>query len=84
MTIPNPQIPVPEPVQTATKAVNTSIVLATGWVALVAKSLADGHLSWAEGYEIVGAAVAAGGAIFATWRTRNKPKTARGAHLEEV
>lgn len=74
MTIPNPQVPVPEPVLKATKAINSSLVLIAGVVALAAKSFADGNLSWAEGYEIIGAAVAAGGAVFATWKTRNKPK----------
>lgn len=81
MTVPNPSVPVPAPVQTATKAINASLVLAGGWVALVAKSFADGSLSWAEGYEIIGAAIAAGGAVFATWKTRNKDKP---AHLREA
>lgn len=76
----NPSVPVPEPVQTATKAVNTSLVLASGWVALLIKSWVDGSVSWAEGYELLGAAIAAGGAIFATWKTQNKPKV-RSSHL---
>ena len=76
MTIPNPSLPVPEQAQTATKAISTSLVLAGGWVALVVKSMADGSISWAEGYEIIGAAIVAGGSIFATWKTRNKPKQA--------
>lgn len=74
MTIPNPQVSVSEPVYTSTKAINTTLVLAGGWVALVVKSMADGSITWAEGYEIIGAAITAGVAIFATWKTRNKPK----------
>lgn len=77
MTNPNVNVPVAEPTYTATKATNTSLVLAAGWVALVVKSMADGSISWAEGYEIIGAAVVAGGSILATWRSRNKVK--RGA-----
>jgi len=76
MTTPDPNInvPVPDPVYTVTKAVNTSLVLAGGWVALVVKSMADGSISWAEGYELIGAAVVAGGSVLATWKTRNKRK----------
>lgn len=74
MTNPNINVPVSEPTLTATKAINTSLVLAAGWVALVVKSMADGSISWAEGYEIIGGAVVAGGSILATWKTRNKPK----------
>lgn len=69
-----PNFPMPDPVQTATKAINASLVLAGGWLTLAIKSMADGSISWAEGYELIGAAVAAGGAIFTTWKTRNKPK----------
>ena len=69
-----PKAPISDPVQTATKAINTSLVLAAGWVALVVKSMADGSITWAEGYELIGAAFVAGGSIFATWKTRNKPK----------
>jgi hypothetical protein len=75
MTNPNINVPVPEPAQTATKAIYTSLVLAVGWVALVVKSFADGSLSWAEGQELIGAAAVAGGSVFATWKTRNKPKS---------
>lgn len=71
-----PNIPTPDPVQTATKALNTSLVLAAGWLALVVKSMADGSISWAEGYEIIGAALVAGGSVYATWKSRNKPKDA--------
>jgi hypothetical protein len=78
MSQPNVNIPVPEPVQTATKAINTSIVLTGGWLALVIKSWADGSISWAEGYEIIGAAVVALGSIYATWKSRNKT---RSTHL---
>ena len=74
MTGPNINVPVSEPVMSATKAVNTSLVLIGGWVALVVKSMADGSITWAEGYELIGAAFVAGGSIFATWKTRNKPK----------
>lgn len=74
MSEPALNVSVPEPVYTATKAVNTSLVLAAGWLALVGKSIADGSISWADGYEIIGAAIVAGGSIYATWRTRNKPK----------
>lgn len=74
MTNPNINVPVTEPVYTATKAIYTSWVLAGGWVALVVKSMADGSISWAEGYEIIGAAVVAGGSVLATWKTRNKRK----------
>ncbi len=74
MTGPNVNIPVPPPAQTATKALYTSLVLAAGWVALVGKSMADGSITWDEGYDIIGAAIVAGGSIFATWKTRNKPK----------
>lgn len=80
MTDPNVNVPVSDPVVTATKALNTSLVLAGGWVTLVVKSMADGSISWAEGYELIGSAVVAGGAIYATWRSRNKPKP---AHLRE-
>ena len=69
-----PKAPISDPVQTATKAINTSLVLAAGWVALGVKSMADGSITWAEGYELIGAAFVAGGSIFATWKTRNKPK----------
>jgi hypothetical protein len=72
MTMPN--VPVSEPVWTATKAVNATLVLAAGWVALVVKSMADGSISWAEGYELIGGAIVAGGSVFATWKTKNKRK----------
>lgn len=72
MTNPNVNVPIPEPAQTATKAINTSLVLAGGWLTLAIKSMADGSISWAEGYELIGAAVVAAGSIYATWKTRNK------------
>jgi hypothetical protein len=74
MSLPNPSVPVSEPVQTATKAVNTSLVLTAGWLALVVKAFADGSISWDEGYEVIGAAIVATGSIYATWKSRNKPK----------
>jgi len=76
MTNLNPDInvPVTEPQYTATKAIHASWVLAGAWIALVVKSMADGGISWAEGYEIIGGAVAAGGAILAVFRSRNVPK----------
>lgn len=69
-----PNVPVPEPVQAATKAINASLVLAGGWVALLVTSFADGSVSWDEGGKLIAGAVAAAGAIFATWKTQNKPK----------
>lgn len=69
-----PNLPVPAPVQTATKAVNTSLVLAGGWIALLATSIADGSVSWDEGGKLIAAAVTAAGAIYATWKTTNKDK----------
>jgi hypothetical protein len=74
MTDPMPQVPVNEQVQTAAKAVNATVVLVAGWVALVVKSMADGSIVWAEGYELIGAAVVAGGSILTVWKTRNRPK----------
>lgn len=69
-----PNFPVPVPVQTAAKAINTSLVLAGGWVALLVTSFADGSVSWDEGGKLIGAAAAAVGAIYATWKTQNKDK----------
>jgi hypothetical protein len=69
-----PNVSVPEPALTATKAVYTSLVLAAGWVALAIKSMADGSITWDEGYELIGGAIVAGGSVLATWKTRNKPK----------
>lgn len=69
-----PNFPVPEPIQTATKALNTSLVLAGGWLALLVTSFADGSVSWDEAGKLIGAAVVAGGSILATWKTQNKPK----------
>jgi hypothetical protein len=69
-----PNFPVPEPVQTATKALNASYILAGSWLALLVTSFADGSVSWDEGGKLIAAAVAAAGAVYATWRTENKPK----------
>jgi hypothetical protein len=69
-----PNFPVPAPVQTAAKAINTSLVLAGGWVALLVTSFADGSVSWDEGGKLIAAAGVAAGSIFATWKTQNKPK----------
>lgn len=69
-----PNLPVPDPVQTAAKALNASLVLAGGWLALLVTSFADGSVSWDEGGKLIGAALAAGAAIYATWKTQNKNK----------
>lgn len=69
-----PNFPVPPPVQTATKALNTSLVLAGGWIALLVTSFADGSVSWDEGGKLIAGAVTAVGAIYATWKTQNKDK----------
>ena len=69
-----PNLPVSESVQTAAKAVNASFVLAGGWIALLVTSFVDGSVSWDEGGKLIAAAAAAGGAIYATWKTENKPK----------
>jgi hypothetical protein len=69
-----PNIPVPEPVQTATKAIAAAWTTVGGVIALFATSIADGSISWDEGGKLLGAAVFAAGTVFAVYTTRNKEK----------
>lgn len=69
-----PNLPVPEPVQTASKAISAAWVTAGGVIALFVTSVADGSISWDEGGKLIGAVVVAATAIGAVWRTRNKPR----------
>lgn len=74
MSGPNLNVPVPEPVQTATKAVAATVTTITGVIALAVTSIADGSLSWDEGGKLLGALAVAGATIYGVWRTRNKDK----------
>lgn len=69
-----PNIPVPEPVRKATKAIAATITTAAGVVALAVTSFADGSVSWDEGGKLIGAIVVAGSTIYGVWKLKNEPK----------
>lgn len=69
-----PNFPVPEPVQTISKALSAAWVTAGGVIALFVTSVADGSISWDEGGKLIGAVTVAAATIGAVWKTRNKDK----------
>lgn len=69
-----PGLPVNEPVRKATKAVVAAAVSAAGVIVLFGKSVADGHLSWDEAGEVIGAALFALGITGGVYGTRNGRK----------
>jgi hypothetical protein len=66
------QVPIPEVVQKATKALSATLVTVTGVIGLFTASIADGHLDWSEGGTLIGAVATAATAIYAVWRTPNQ------------
>lgn len=74
MSQPNLNLPVPEPVQTAAKAVAATITTASGVLALAVTSIADGSISWDEGGKLLGALTVAAATVATVWRTRNTPQ----------
>lgn len=66
-----PSVSVPGKVYTAAKAVSATIVTVGAVVALAVKQVADGHVSWDEAGELIGAALAAAATVGAVWRTDN-------------
>lgn len=69
-----PSVNVPQPVLDATKAVNAAYVLGGAWLALLVTSFVDGSVTWDEGGKLIGAGVAAAGAIMTVFKSTNKPK----------
>jgi hypothetical protein len=69
-----PNVPVPQPVYTAAKAVAATVTTAAGVVTLFVTDIADGSLSWDEGGTLIGAVVTAVVTIGAVWGTRNNRK----------
>lgn len=69
-----PNVPVPEPVVTAAKAVAATATTGIGVLALFVSQVADGTYTWDEGGTLIGAVVAAAATIGAVWKTRNKVK----------
>lgn len=78
-----PNVPVPDPVQSAAKAVAATVTTVSGVVALFVASIADGSISWDEGGKLLGAIAVAGATIYGVWKTENKPQSA-GARAEEI
>jgi len=69
-----PNIPVPEPVQKATKAIAATVTTVSGVVALAVTSIADGSISWDEGGKLLGALAVAAATIYGVWKVENKTK----------
>lgn len=67
-----PNLPVPEPVQSAAKAVAATITTLAGVVALAVTDIADGSISWDEGGKLLGAIAVALATIYGVWKTKNK------------
>jgi hypothetical protein len=77
MTVPNEMdlsVPVPEPVQTAAKAVAATLTSAAGVVALFLTAVGDGSVSWAEGGTLLTAVLTGVATVSAVWAKSNKPK----------
>jgi len=68
------KVPVGTQVYTAAKAVAASIPLVLAVVALFVTDVADGSISGAEAWKLVGAVVAAATAVVGVFQTENKPK----------
>lgn len=69
------KVNVPTQVFTAAKAVAAAVPLVLAVVLLFVKQVADGSISGAEAWELVGAVVTAFGAVIAVFKTRNVPKS---------
>lgn len=67
-------LPVPEPEQTAAKAVAATLGTAAGVAALFVTDIADGSIDLTEGIGLGTAIVAAAGTIYGVWKTRNRVK----------
>lgn len=75
MSLPDgPRVPVPEPVQTASKAVVSAVTTGLSVIALFATQISDGALTWAEGGTLIAAVAGAVATIVAVFHTPNKPK----------
>jgi hypothetical protein len=69
-----PQVPVPEAVQTVTKAVVATVTTFSGVVALLATQIVDGVFTWAEGGTLIAAVGAALTTVYGVWRVPNREK----------
>jgi hypothetical protein len=67
-------IPVREPVMTATKAVVATITTVGGWVALLVTAMGDGGIGSAEVGTLVTGALTAIATIGGVWGVKNKMK----------
>jgi len=77
MTVPNTpdlQVPVPEQVTTAAKAVAATLASAAGVLALFITSVSDGSVSWAEGGTLLTAVLTAVATVSAVFGVKNQPK----------
>lgn len=68
------QVPVPQAVYTATKAIAATITTGLGVLGLFVADIADGSLDWNEGGTLIGAAATAVATIAAVWGATNKKK----------
>ena len=68
------KVTVPEPVQTAAKAVAATLTSLSGFVALFLTAVGDGSVSWAEGGTLLTAGATAVATIAAVWGIENRDK----------
>lgn len=66
------QVPVPEVVQKATKAVTATVIATTGVLTLFGTSISDGVLTWQETGTLIGAVVTAISIVTGVWRVPNE------------
>lgn len=69
-----PNLPIPQAVTTAAKAVAATLGTASGLAALFVTDIADGSISLTEGIGLGSAVVAAIGTVYGVWKTTNRKK----------